>query len=93
MLDECFLQDKENRFTDTTSERTQRQFLKKVEMGFLPIYVERQRWETGGILAVNEGGNQFYGHANAIITNRVCRRGAVNNPLAHNNAIRRVRQI
>ena len=56
MLDECFLQDKENRFTDTTSERTQRQFLKKVEMGFLPIYVERQRWETGGILAVNEGG-------------------------------------
>ena len=93
MLDECFHQDKENTFTDTTSERTQRQFLKKVEMGFLPIYVERQRWETGGILAVNEGGNQFYGHANAISTNRVCRRGAVNNPLAHNNAIRRVRQI
>ena len=37
-------------------------------------------------MADDEGKNQFYAHANAISINGVTR--AVNNPLAHNNAIR-----
>jgi hypothetical protein len=37
-------------------------------------------------LADDEGKNQFYAHANAISINGVTR--AVNNPIAHNNAIR-----
>ncbi len=65
----------------------------KVEIGgFCPSLHGEAKRENGGILAVDEGENQLYGHANAISTNRASRRGAVNNPLAHNNAIRRVRQ-
>jgi hypothetical protein len=51
---------------------------------FTHQYTKRQRGKLGGILADDEGKNQFYAHAISI--NGVTR--VVNNPLAHNNAIR-----